>query len=125
MKLLHKINAFALGLNLLLIVVPVFAMLALIPLGILQFISAIIITLKYYKGLSLNHRKLIEVYWILVAIDFTGILMVWTTDMSGNSFLMLPIFVILPPAIAIYFVYITYTIAKETAQDIKCPYSTN
>ena len=111
MKTLHKINVYAVGVNILLIIIPFLAMLLLIPLGIIQIIIALIVTFKYYKRLDVKHRKIINLYWLFVALDFLGIAIMAITGDPTDIFKITAL-AILPPFIAIYFVYTTYTLTK-------------
>lgn len=113
MKSIHKINTFAVAINLLLFIVPWFGMLAMIMLGVLQLLLAAGINIRYYRHLDRRHKNLLLTYWLFVIVDFAGIAVLLCADshfVGGiPSIILLSLF---PGFIAFYFVYTTYKITR-------------
>lgn len=82
-------------------------------LGFLQLMIALVIVFYHYRRLDNKMRTMIICYWIFVAIEFIGLAVGYTYDNFANDAISVPFLFLFPAAIAIYFVYTTYTITKN------------
>lgn len=112
MKNFHKINIWAVGINLVLFIIPALGMLLMVLLGLTQLLLALGISSAYYRELDKKHKNLLLLYWLLVILDFTGIALMAGIDNFHNDFTVIPFLFLIPACIAFYFVYVTYSITK-------------
>ena len=105
MKSILIINKIALFTTLTLFIIIYFGLLAQIPLGIIQIMSAIYLTLKTYRK-SVYAKKHLSNYWIITITEL--ILVYWLFYKSQKTYdaVQWLIMLIFPMSIAIYF-YIT------------------
>lgn len=114
---LYKINETALIINITLFIMPWFGLLAMFPLGILQLLSALSITLIYYKTISHKSRILLNLYWLFVAINLIFIIAVHYNNKAFlNSGLSIVSLFVLQGVTAFYFVYATAQIKKHLSK---------
>ena len=111
MKILHKINFFALAITLALYLTVFLGMYAQIILGPLQLLLALIVSFKYYKNLNKTLKNYLLAYWITAAISLIIAYLSWTHS-TANDYIIITVFVI-PMLIACYFVYVTYKITQH------------
>ena len=117
MKILHKINFYALVVTLLLYITVYLGMLVQMVLGVIQLIVAITITWRYYYDLPINHKKLLHRYWLAVLASVTYIFVAYWLDNSYvNDFFMITSLFVFPMAIACYFVYVTYKLTETLSK---------
>ena len=112
MKTLRKLNNIAFYTTLILFITVYLGMLAQIPLGIIQVISAIILSYNVY--LKSNYaKKHLTIYWILTLTELILLYLEHYQYQSSNDFIELSLMVFFPMAIAIYFKIIMNHITKE------------
>lgn len=121
MKTIHKINFWALMINLVLFLIPFLGMLFMMVLGFVQIILALTLLFCHYRGLDRNMRTMIIGYWVFVAIDFAGIALMAASDNFHTDFTSILTLFVFPACIAIYFVYTTYTITKNLSHEHPAP----
>ena len=112
MKTLRRINNIAFYTTLILFITVYLGMLAQIPLGIIQVISAIILTYKMFLK-SDYAKKHLTIYWILTLTELFLFYLEQYHYQSSNDFIELSLMVFFPMAIAIYFKIIMNHITKE------------
>ncbi len=112
MKTLRRINNIAFYTTLILFITVYLGMLAQIPLGIIQVISAIILTYKMFLK-SDYAKKHLTIYWILTLTELFLFYLEQYHYQSSNDFIELSVMVFFPMAIAIYFKIIMNHITKE------------
>lgn len=112
MKTLRKINNIAFYTTLILFITVYLGMLAQIPLGIIQVISAIIITYKMFLK-SDYAKKHLTIYWIFTLTELYLFYLEQYHYQSSNDFIELLLMVFFPMAIAIYFKIIMNHITKK------------
>lgn len=110
MKALHTINLFALIITFLLYVTLFLGMYAQIILGPIQLISALTITVLWYKKLSPQLKILMQIYWTLALIALIAAILTWFEYIS--SYLIIPLVFVVPMLIACYFVCTTHKISN-------------
>ncbi|GAA4044527.1 MULTISPECIES: hypothetical protein [Flavobacterium] len=112
MKTLRKINNIAFYTTLTLFITLYLGMLAQIPLGIIQVISAIILTyITYLK--SRYAKKHLTIYWFATITELTLLYLEQFYYQSSNDFIELTLMVLFPMSIAIYFFIIMRKITSE------------
>ena len=109
MKNIARINNVAFGICILLSITIYLTIIALPILGLIQIISALLITIKI-KEKTKDLKTNISIYWVLALSNL--LLMHLNSDMLFNNDYSLYIFIIIPIAIAIYFLYICNTLIK-------------
>ena len=112
MKTLRKINNIAFYTTLILFITVYLGMLAQIPLGIIQVISAIILSYNVYQKSSYEKKNL-TIYWILTLLELFLFYLEHYKYQSSNDFIELSLIVFFPMAIAIYFKIIMNHITKH------------
>ena len=112
MKTLRKINNIAFYTTLILFITVYLGMLAQIPLGIIQVISAIILSYNVYQKSSYA-KKHLTIYWILTLLELFLFYLEHYKYQSSNDFIELSLIVFFPMAIAIYFKIIMNHITKD------------
>lgn len=111
MKVLHKINFFALAITLALYLTVFLGMYAQIVLGPLQLLIALIVSFNYYKKLDKTLKNHLLAYWLTAAVSLIIAYLSWTHN-TASDYVIITIFVI-PMLIACYFVYLTYKITQH------------
>ncbi|WP_298136182.1 hypothetical protein [Flavobacterium sp.] len=102
MKTLRRINNIAFYTTLILFTTVYLGMLAQIPLGIIQVISAIILSYNVY--LKSNYaKKHLTIYWILTLTELYLFYLEHYHYQSSNDYIELTVMVFFPMSIAIYF----------------------
>ena len=112
MKTLRKINNIAFYTTLIFFITVYLGMLAQIPLGIIQVISAIILSYNVYQKSSYAKKNL-TIYWILTLLELFLFYLEHYKYQSSNDFIELSLIVFFPMAIAIYFKIIMNHITKD------------
>ena len=112
MKTLRKINNIAFYTTLIFFITVYLGMLAQIPLGIIQVISAIILSYNVYQKSSYA-KKHLTIYWILTLLELFLFYLEHYKYQSSNDFIELSLIVFFPMAIAIYFKIIMNHITKD------------
>lgn len=112
MKTLRKINNIAFYTTLIFFITVYLGMLAQIPLGIIQVISAIILSYNVYQK-SIYAKKHLTIYWILTLLELFLFYLEHYKYQSSNDFIELSLIVFFPMAIAIYFKIIMNHITKD------------
>lgn len=112
MKVLLKINKIALYTTLVLFLTVYLGLLAQIPLGIIQVISAIYLTAKTYSKSDYIKQNL-SIYWIVTIAELSLCYLQYYHFQTSNDAIEWSIMCIFPMSIAIYF----YTIIKKIDQE--------
>lgn len=112
MKTLKLINKIALFTTLVLFLTVYLGMLAQIPLGIIQVVSAIILTVKTYQNSDYAKRNL-SIYWIATISELTLFHIQHYYFPTSNDAVEWSLMVIFPMSIAIYFYIIMRKIVNE------------
>lgn len=112
MKTLKKINKIALCTTLLLFLTVYLGMLAQIPLGIIQVISAIYLTVKVYNKSDYAKRNL-SIYWIVTLSELALFYVQHYYFPTSNDAIEWSLMVVFPMSIAIYFYIIMRKIVGE------------
>jgi hypothetical protein len=112
MKTLRKINNIAFYTTLILYITLYLGMLAQILLGIIQVITAIILTKKMF--LNSNYAKInLIIYWILTSTELSLLILEQFYFPSHDDRIEFTLIVFFPAAIAIYFFIIMRKITNE------------
>jgi hypothetical protein len=112
MKTLRKINTIAFHTTLVLYLTLYLGMLAQIPLGIIQVLSAIILTEKMF--LKSNYAKLhLTIYWILAFTELTLLYLEQFHFPSSDDRIEFTLMAFFPTSIAIYFFIIMRKLTNE------------
>ena len=117
MKTIHQINFWTCIINVFLFIVPYLGLLFMTVLGAIQLLLAMAVVFCYYRGLDKKMCNMIIGYWVFVAIDFSGLALAYGHDSFSNDLFCIPLLFLFPAAIAIYFVYTTYTITKNLSHE--------
>ncbi|WP_431243123.1 hypothetical protein ACQ9BO_26655 [Flavobacterium sp. P21] len=112
MKTLKKINKIALCTTLVLFLTIYLGMLAQIPLGIIQVISAIYLTVKMYHKSDYAKRNL-SIYWIVTISELVLFYVQHNYFPTSNDAIEWSLMVVFPMSIAIYFYVIMRKIVAE------------
>lgn len=112
MKTLKKINKIALITTLILFLTVYLGMLAQIPLGIIQVISAIYLTIKMYHKSDYAKRNL-STYWIVTISELVLFYVQHYYFPTSNDAIEWSLMVVFPMSIAIYFYAIMRKIVAE------------
>lgn len=112
MKTLKLINKIALCTTLILFLTIYLGMLAQIPLGIIQVISAIYLTVKTYNKSDYAKNNL-RIYWIVTISELVLFYVQHYYFPTSNDALEWSLMVIFPMSIAIYFYIIMRKIVAE------------
>ncbi len=112
MKTLKKINKIALLTTLVLFLTVYLGMLAQIPLGIIQVISAIYLTVKMYHKSDYAKRNL-STYWIVTISELVLFYVQHNYFPTSNDAIEWSLMVVFPMSIAIYFYIIMKKIVEE------------
>ncbi|MDR6762404.1 hypothetical protein J2Y38_002615 [Flavobacterium sp. 2755] len=112
MKTLKKINKIALCTTLILFLTVYLGMLAQIPLGIIQVISAVYLTIKTFNH-SDYAKKNLTYYWIATVSELTLFHIQHYYFPTSNDAIEWSLMVIFPMSIAIYFYVIMRKIVAE------------
>lgn len=110
LKILHKVNAIALFINLLLYITIYFGMLFQMALGFVQLTISIILIINY-KQLSKKTKNRLSTYWVLVFISAT---LISLNLLYGNDFGNFLFVFFIPMLIAVYFYFLTATINNDS-----------
>jgi len=108
MKTLKKINKIALFTTLVLFLTVYLGLLAQIPLGVIQVVSAIYLTIKTYNKLDYAKKHLSN-YWIITIVELTLLYLQNNYYQTSNDAIEWSLMMIFPMSIAIYF----YIIMKK------------
>ena len=117
MKTLKKINKIALLTTLVLFLTVYLGLLAQIPLGIIQVISAIYLTIKMYHKLGYAKRHLCN-YWIVTITELILVYWLFCNFQETYDAIKLLIMLVFPMSIAIYFYIIMKKIVEEYNHEI-------
>lgn len=112
MKIIRKINKFALIVTLILYLTYFLGLIAQVLLGAIQIIIAIIISIKFFKICTYARVRLCF-YWIFVVFEFLTIYLEQNHFETSNDFYEILIYVIFPMSIAIYFTLILNKIIRN------------
>lgn len=112
MKTLRKINKIALFTTLVLFLTVYLGLLAQIPLGIIQVVSAIYLTIKTYNK-SDYAKKHLSNYWIVTIVELTLLYLQNHYYQTSNDAIEWSLMMIFPMSIAIYFYIIMKKIVEE------------
>ena len=113
MKTLEKINKIALFTTLILFLTVYLGLLAQIPLGIIQVVSAIYLTIKTYNK-SDYAKKHLSNYWIVTIVELSLLYLQSHYYQTSNDAIEWSLMLIFPMSIAIYF----YIIMKKIVEEI-------
>jgi ABC-type antimicrobial peptide transport system permease subunit len=113
MKALLAINQIAFYTTVALFITIFLGLFAQIPLGLIQLISAVMITIKYYKSSSFAEKSL-NIYWIIAIIELYLLCVMYNSiSASDSAALSLFAYFLFPMGIATYFLVIAKKIIKE------------
>ena len=114
-ELIYQVNKFTLIINACLLVTIIYGMAFLIVTGVVQ----LLITVKLYfnyNQLSQNIRKKLNTYSIITLTLFIAMLIkefILTLDFKVGFYIWLALFIIIPIALAIFHLSITYKLKNE------------
>jgi hypothetical protein len=111
MKTLRKINTIAFYTTLVLFLTLYLGMLAEIPLGIIQVISAFILTF-YVKDKSVQSKRQLMFYWIFVGFEL-ALFLLEEFYLNAGDIVSFSLVIFIPMSIAIYFFIIMRRISDE------------
>jgi len=112
MKTLRKINKIALFTTLVLFLTVYLGLLAQIPLGIIQVVSAIYLTIKTYYKSDYAKRHLTN-YWLVTIAELALFYLQHYHYPTSNDAIEWSLMLIFPMSIAIYFYIIMKKIVEE------------
>ena len=115
---LRTINTIAFYATLLLYLTVYFGMLAQILLGIIQVLSALVLTYEI-ENKSAYAKKHLTIYWIVTIIELALFFLEQYVYESSNDAIELSLMIFFPMAIAIYFFIIMRKITDEYEHNYK------
>ena len=112
MKTIHNINKWSYGITLVLYLTIYLGLIAQIVLGIIQVLLAVYLLIRGWK--NNNIKEMLGLYFVLTLIYFLASFILLSYEI-GNEIMVYLFAMIIPMAIASYFLFITSQIHKKYA----------